>query len=240
MKQNAIRKSRQTHNSGFNASFNNGFKSKGFSLVEMAIVLVIFGLVIGGMMGPIKIQLDAKKLRDTQATIETSKKALIGYALRNGRLPCPDTDADGAENRSGTNCSSARGDIPYATLGVNALDAWKQVLSYRVDTQFADSTDGTGCPDTDVVGISFEICSNGNIRVLSNAGGNVLASDVPAIVVSHGKNWASSGDSDEQENSDNDTDFVDKNHIHQGYDDVVGWVNINELISALVNAGQLP
>lgn len=215
-------------------------KKNGFSLVEMAVVLVIFGLVIGGMVGPIKLQLEVMKLRDTKKTIELTTQTLVGYALRNGRLPCPDTDNDGAENRNGLSCSNASGLVPYATLGITAIDAWKQTLSYHVDTRFADSNDGSGCPDADTPGISFEICSNGNIRILDASGGSDIASDIPAVVISHGKNWASGGDNDEQENRDNDANFVDKNHINQGYDDLVGWVNINQLISALVNAGQLP
>jgi uncharacterized Ntn-hydrolase superfamily protein len=60
------------------------------------------------------------------------------------------------------------------------------------------------------------------------------------VIVSHGDNWVAAGDVNEQENSDNDASFVDKNHINQGYDDLVGWININNLIGKMVAANKLP
>lgn len=215
-------------------------QQSGFTLVEIAIVMVIFGLIIGGLFGPMKTQLENLDRRETLDLIDTTKDAIIGFAIRNGRIPCPDTDNDGLENTAGTNCSNARGTVPWATLGVGQIDAWKRPLTYRVDTDFADSSDGTGCPDANVPGISFEMCSTGNITVLDSSGGNQVASGVPAMLVSHGKNWAAAGDSDEQENSDNDANFVDRNHINDGYDDLTGWVNPNNLIGKMVSANKLP
>lgn len=212
----------------------------GFTLVEISIVLIIFGLIIGGLLGPVKIQLDNLKLKETKQTIETTKEALIGFAIRNGRLPCPDTNNNGQENLSGSTCPRASGLVPWVTLGVNQLDAWHQPLSYRVDRLFADTRDGSSCPDANVPGISFEICSTGNISVFNRRNGNLVASGVPAIIVSHGKNWSSTGDADEQENSDNNTNFVDKNHINNGYDDLTGWINVNNLIGKMVSANKLP
>tara|TARA_R110002111_G_scaffold112886_8_gene172721 strand:+ start:2149 stop:2802 length:654 start_codon:yes stop_codon:yes gene_type:complete len=216
-------------------SVSNMNKAKGFTLVEIAVVMVIFGLIIGGIMGPLKTQLNNIDQKETERLIESTKKAMIGFAIRKGRLPCPDTSGDGAED----NCANATGEVPWATLGVNRHDAWNRVLTYRVDTQFADSTDGTGC-GTAVLGVSFELCSVGNITVRESSAGTTVASNVPAIIVSHGKNWAVAGDVNEQENSDIDTNFVDKNHVNQGYDDLVGWVNLNNLIGKMVVANKLP
>ena len=215
-------------------------KQKGFTLVEIAIVMLIFGLIIGGIMGPLKTQLENIDRKETEKLIDDTKGAMIGFAIRNGRLPCPDTTGDGQENKPGINCTSTRGTVPWATLGVNPQDAWNQPLTYRVDTDFADSTTGTGCPDTDVPGMSFELCSTGNITVRATSAGATVASGVPAVIVSHGKNWVAGGDVNEQENSDNDANFVDKNHINQGYDDFTGWVNINTLVGKMVSANKLP
>lgn len=212
--------------------------SKGFTLVEIAIVMVIFGLILGSIMGPLKMQLDNMKRKETEQSMETIKQAIMGYALRNGRIPCPDTNLDGLENMAGLNCASARGTVPYATLGVNRLDAWKKPFLYRVDTQFADNNPGTGCPDVTVN--SFAICSTGNISVFDSSGGNLVANGVPAIIVSQGSNRGFVSDADEQENSDNDTNFVDKTHINQGYDDFVDWINLYTLIAKMVAANKLP
>ena len=219
---------------------NKTNQQAGFTIVEIAIVLLIFGLIVGGIMGPLQIQLDNMDRRETVQTIETTKDAIIGFSLRNGRVPCPDTTGDGQENNPAGNCSSARGSVPWVTLGVNSVDAWKQPLTYRVDTTFADNTDGTGCPDANVAGISFELCSTGNITVRATSAGALVAANVPVIIVSHGENWVAAGDVNEQENADNDANFVDKNHINQGYDDLVGWVNINNLMGKMVSANKLP
>jgi type II secretory pathway pseudopilin PulG len=224
--------------------FNMTKKQAGFNIVEVAFGLIIFGLIIGGLMGPLQVQLDNMDRRETLQVIETTKEAIIGFALRNGRLPCPDTSTttprNGQENIIAGNCSSARGSVPWVTLGVNSVDAWQQPLTYRVDRDFADNTDGTGCPDSNAAGISFEMCSLGDITVRSTSTGALVASNVPAIIVSHGENGIAGGDVNEQENSDNDANFVDKNHINQGYDDLVGWVNINNLIGKMVSANKLP
>ncbi|MEZ5525720.1 MAG: prepilin-type N-terminal cleavage/methylation domain-containing protein [Pseudomonadales bacterium] len=215
-------------------------KHAGFTLVEIAIVMVIFGLIIGGLFGPMKTQLENLDRRETLDTIDNTRAAIIGFAIRNGRIPCPDTDNDGLENRVGANCSNARGTAPWATLGVSQVDAWKRPLTYRVDTRFADSADGTGCPDSNVPGISFEVCSNGDISVFDQNGGNLVASGIPAVLVSHGKNWSGPGDSDEQENTDNDTSFVFRSQVNDGYDDLIGWVNLNNLIGKMVATNKLP
>lgn len=214
--------------------------SAGFTLVEIAIVMVIFGLIIGGLLGPMQTQLENLDRRETIGTIKTIKQAIVGFAIRNGRIPCPDTNGDGQENTAGVNCGNARGTVPWVTLGTGQIDAWHRPLTYRVDTRFADSIDGSGCPDADVPGISFELCSSGDISVFDSNGGNLVATGIPAMIVSHGRNWAAAGDTDEQENSDNDANFVDRNHLNNGYDDLTGWVNVNKLIGTMVSANKLP
>lgn len=212
----------------------------GFTLLEIAIVMVIFGLIVGGLIGPMSLQMENLDRKETESTIDQAIDTIIVYAIRNGRLPCPDTDNDGQENTTGSNCSNARGQLPWVTLGVNRIDAWAQPFTYRVDPQFSDTTDGTGCPDADVPGVSFEICSTGNINILDANGGNLVAAGVPAVIVSHGRNGPGATDNHERENTDNDTNFVDRSHINGGYDDHVGWVNVNALIGKMINAQKLP
>lgn len=218
-------------------------KIKGFTLVEIAIVLLVFGLVIGGLMGPLQVQLESLDRKATVKEIGLIKESIVGFAIRNGRLPCPDTDSDGAEDMSGSACTQVYGNVPWATLGVGIMDGWKRPFTYRVDTTYADTTDGSGCADDDTAGVSFEICSAGDISVLDSQGGNAVASNLPAIIVSHGKNWAQATGNDEGENTDDDAIFVDKTYASGGsnnYDDIVDWVNLNNLIAKMVAAEKLP
>jgi len=216
---------------------------RGFTLVEMAIVLLVLGLIIGGLMGPLKTQMGRLDRKETLKEINLIKESIVGFALRNGRIPCPDTDNDGAEDMSGDNCANELGKVPWATLGVGRYDGWKRPFTYRVDNSFADTSDGSGCADTDVVGVSFELCSTGGISVLASQGGSAVSSNVPAVIVSHGHNWAQTAGTDEAENKDDDTEFVDKNYVIGGsndYDDIVDWVNLNNLVAKMVQAERLP
>lgn len=209
----------------------------------MAIVLLVFGLVIGGLMGPLQTQLESLDRKATVKEIVLIKEAIVGFALRNGRIPCPDTGSDGVEDISSGSCANAEGMLPWATLGVGRLDGWKRPFTYRVDTRFADTEDGSGCADDDVAGMSFEMCSTGDISVLDSKGGNTVASGAPAVIISHGKNWPQTAGNDEGENQDSDVEFVDKTYASGGsnnYDDIIGWLNMNNLIANMVAAEKLP
>ncbi len=130
-------------------------KQQGFSLVEMAIVIVILGFVIGALLLPLQVQRNQLAQSQTENTLELAKKALLGYAQANGRLPCPatalsNTDAGslGQESPVGGTHSSAPvalsctvqvGYLPAATLGLQpidsngfAIDAWNNRIRYAV------------------------------------------------------------------------------------------------------------
>lgn len=222
-------------------------KEKGFSLVEMAIVTVIIGLILGGLLIPLSSQIEKRDRDETRQTLKEIEKALIGYAITNGRLPCPDTNSppDGAENRSST-CTRAEGILPWRDLGLGQSDAWNQPFLYRVTRNFADNTDGTGC-STPTSGISFELCSNGDIQILDARGGSAIAQNIPAIVISHGKNWAfansPTNDPDEFENGNNNRTFVDHSYSSRNgneFDDLVIWISPFLLKNAMLNSQKLP
>ena len=107
---------------------------EGFTLAEMAIVLLIVGLLLAGVLTPLANQVETKRTSDTQKMLEDIKDALIGYAASHratstGKpyLPCPDTNLDGLEeNRTAGVCPSQEGWIPWSTLGVGqAVAGWE-------------------------------------------------------------------------------------------------------------------
>src|SRR3981081_2186410 len=67
--------------------------SKGFTLAEMAVAVVILALLLFGAMVPFSAQVDIRSVADTRRTMDAIKEAIVGFALANGRLPCP---ADGS------------------------------------------------------------------------------------------------------------------------------------------------
>lgn len=102
--------------------------------MEIAIVLVIIGLLVGvgaSVLGPLTKR---TKLVTTRERIATAREAIIGYAISRGRLPCPDTDGDGAENSP---CAaSSLSPLPYGSLGIPGRDSWGRTLFYDVNPIF--------------------------------------------------------------------------------------------------------
>ena len=72
-------------------------KIAGFSLIEMAMGLVIIGLLVGSLLVPGVEQSTQQKIKLTQQTLEEIKTALLGFAEANNRLPCPAIDSKGKE-----------------------------------------------------------------------------------------------------------------------------------------------
>lgn len=63
----------------------------GFSLIEISLVLVIFGLALGGIIAAIGPQLELRKYSNTQKQLDEINEAIVAFALVNRRLPCPAT-----------------------------------------------------------------------------------------------------------------------------------------------------
>ena len=64
-------------------------RAAGFTLIELAIVLFIVSLLIGGMLIPLSAQTEIRGRQETDRALATIREALIGFAAINGRLPCP-------------------------------------------------------------------------------------------------------------------------------------------------------
>ena len=61
----------------------------GFTLMELAVVLMIVGLLLGGLFIPLSSQRDLQGRQTTEKALADIREALIGFAVINGRLPCP-------------------------------------------------------------------------------------------------------------------------------------------------------
>ena len=115
---------------------------QGFTLIEMAMVLVIVGLMMGGIMGALGPQLDNKKVRDTQERIKQASEAIMAFAIANRRLPCPASATSNGDELVGALglCTNFNGGfVPARTLGLGergpngvTQDAWGFGIRYAV------------------------------------------------------------------------------------------------------------
>lgn len=127
-------------------------QSPAFTLVEMAIVLVIVGILLAMVMGAGSAVLDNQKRKNVRERLDALDTALANFVAVNKRLPCPadgrvvsGAAGAGVETVVAGNCSPAtqlHGVLPWVTLGLSeqeASDPWNARLSYRVDPALAAS-----------------------------------------------------------------------------------------------------
>lgn len=110
---------------------------RGYTLIELAIVISVLGLiaVLLWRFG----SLASQRIAETESPqiLADANQALIGFAMVNHRLPCPDTSAtgDGLEHCGG----AVIGRLPIVTLGLARADM--QSMRYGVFSSAADSLD---------------------------------------------------------------------------------------------------
>ena len=232
---------------------------RGFTLIEVSIVLLIIAFTLGSIMIPLGTSLEQKAINDTKQQIAEIKAAIINFTIANGRMPCPDTttgfNRDGVENTDGLGaCVNELGSIPHVTLNIpHRQDAWGQPFTYRVTGSFADTTAGTtGVCNTPVnANVSIAMCSSshGNITVneynLSTGADDLAAQNIAAIVLSKGKYFQDANNSiKEDDNADNNTVYFKNSYNDRNstmpFDDIVVWISPNELIGHLIQAQILP
>jgi prepilin-type N-terminal cleavage/methylation domain-containing protein len=232
--------------------------SRGFTLTEIAVVMVIVALLIAGMMLPLAAQQDIRARQETEKTLNDIREALVGFAVANGRLPRPATSAtDGAENPATcANDAACFGFIPWATLGVPKLDGWSRLIRYSVTPAYANAT----LTLTTVANRTVQSRDGGGaaIYLAGQAVCSTVSQCVPAVVFSHGRlnhgtNEAgtalpdgSATNADEDANNAGPTNFMSRlpaTDTAAGggeFDDMVVWLPTSILFNRLIAAGKLP
>jgi prepilin-type N-terminal cleavage/methylation domain-containing protein len=105
----------------------------GFSLIELAIGLVIVATMLSALLVPLATQLDQRRTAETQALLEEAREALLGFAIGQDRFPCPASDTSNGQEAFDTTasppgsaangqCLRYRGWLPAATLGLSPVD----------------------------------------------------------------------------------------------------------------------
>jgi prepilin-type N-terminal cleavage/methylation domain-containing protein len=242
----------------------------GFTLIEIAIALVVLGLLVAGLLGPMSTRVEQAEREGTRAMLEEIKEALYGFAIAQGRLPCPDSDVpnNGLENLTSGACTNAAGTLPWADLAVPEDDAWGRRFRYRVTPSYADAISQNtvapppppGLPTLPCTTLptqaSFALCSDGDITIRNGdgsiSGTDEIATKVAAVVISHGKHRFLPADASPHENENFDDSsiagdtlgtFVSRDYTGgtgEEFDDLVVWISPLILKNRMIMAGKLP
>lgn len=232
--------------------------STGFSLLEVAIVMLIVSMLLGGLLISLSATQELNRRTDAEELLDEVMQALYGFAQATGRLPCAATAiSNGVEAPLGGGvCTQQHGFVPVATLGLSGtlngdgllMDGWLSPFRYSVTTANASAfTTANAMRNTTmaVLAPDLRVCD-------ATACGSVIVNSAPVVVLSLAADWASftAADVDEIENSGeaaingyrhaNDNDFVSTGYIEDTFDDLIIWMSPSILYTRMITAGQLP
>lgn len=176
---------------------------QGFSLIEMAVLLIIFGSILAMSFTLGSAWMDKEEFKATQLNIKTIEDAMDRYRRLTDRFPCPanltlpTTDANyGFEAANAGTCTGGTpfanasgagvvyGAIPTKTLNIGdnlMLDNWGNRLVYYIDTEMTQ--------ENALDMIAFGDPNIGDIIVRDKTATNRPVKAIYAIV-SHGANGA--------------------------------------------------
>jgi prepilin-type N-terminal cleavage/methylation domain-containing protein len=171
--------------------------ARGFTLIEIAIVIVVIGLLVGGGLTAISPVIESARISETKQKIATVEAAILGYVIQNGCMPCPAQRGAAASGQTAdsaaavyTGCTTngcvtnGEGLVPWVSLGLSqndATDGWNRRFSYGVDP-------------TRAVALSMQRDANGafpnfasTIDIETLAGADQAYGSIVYVLLSHGQ-----------------------------------------------------
>ena len=190
--------------------------NNGFTLIETAVVLVIFGIMASAAFGFVNSQLQQSRINSTKIKQDAIKNALISFISRNSRLPCPAVAslAPGAVGYgveaatpgtcagtiiNGTGASRVTsGIVPFSSLGLTddaASDGYYNRITYIVTLSATNTNSDTVAGMLGSISIHTQTPAAIGLPAVGNqvnycmpVGGNYNPCAAVAALISHGNN----------------------------------------------------
>lgn len=180
---------------------------KGFTLIEMAIVMIIGGILLSFMGSALLMYVEKSHVRDTEVRMEVIKDALQQYLNVNKRYPCvarrdiapgevPASGEKGFGREVDTDCTAgvitgtARapsttpeiriGAVPVRSLNLPdemAFDGWGRRFTYAVTEDLASGGGPSGTLYT----------HDGGVISIEDTSGTAFTSEAHYVLISHGR-----------------------------------------------------
>jgi len=210
----------------------------GFTLAEVALIIAIVGLFMGGLLIPLATQFENSKTQANLAILAQIKQALISYAVMNNRLPCPASLQETGEEDCSLcpnlpNLCQLRG-LPWAQLGVGRYDAWsekydasqqlKYPFQYQVDSAYVNNL-------TNLVNLP-----KSSLAIDDVARGTIMP-DLVAVVIYCGKDGECTSAPHPCDSSK--TCYSKQDYLSGITDDQLIWLSRSILAEQLVIAGKI-
>lgn len=206
---------------------------RGFSLIELAIALLILSLLLGGLLNPFAIQMTSRNQKDTDVLLREIQDSLIGFAItHNARFPCASDVIDSTQASYGLeDCTHlTEGYLPWREIGLNnPLDPWGNPWRYRVDVNFS------------VTQFSLNTAFSDNLAVV-DVNGNGLTGTVADLDPEYATLIIYSTGANGQQDGGN----LSADNIYQGgnrsenFDDHIVWISRAQVFRMLTKANILP
>jgi type II secretory pathway pseudopilin PulG len=236
-------------------------EEKGFALIEIAIALIVMGLILGARIPSFLHYLRWQKIQETKEKQEKILYSIAGFVLQNGFVPLPASPYEKGKNfglsRQSLNTPlDMRGLVPFKTLGLPesySKDGFKRYFTYiggGVQKERGDlSTHSSFCQMRPPY--PLEVDERQSSGILSKRPDRLASkSPVVLILMSHGESGygayygsegtinrsikAHRGSLDKQQNASQDLRVVNRATSikpQDFFDDIIVWVTRENLMA---------
>lgn len=193
-------------------------KPLGFTLIEVALMLAVLGLLLGvgvSLIGPL---VKRSKLTESREAVQQAKEALVGYAVKNGYLPYQETTYDPVQPAEAFRLAGAKG-----------TDAFGRPLRYVAAQELEwDNATSLGISPCNTP-VRVDLCAEPTTS-LSLTHDGVVRQNIALMIISAGENQnIQTGTVVYGVDFPNVDDFPGDMDRPELYDDVVAYVALDEL-----------